>query len=173
MKRLLILALAAVCCAAFVFGDHEDKKPITDARHTFLKSLQGTWEATTEPKDHAGIFEYGLSANGSVIVEYLLKGTPMEMLTVYHMNGENLEATHYCMLGNQPQMTAAKEVKENTLTFTCNGKVSNAKSHKDAHIHKWTIIKKDNNNFEYVAKMFQDEKLAKKMVFKLKRKVQK
>src|SRR3989304_768334 len=45
---------------------------------------------------------------GSAILETLFPGTPHEMVSVYYDDGGKLGMTHYCMLGNQPQMTLKK-----------------------------------------------------------------
>ena len=45
---------------------------------------------------------YKVSANGSVVMETLFSGTPHEMITMYHLAGNDLVATHYCAGANQP-----------------------------------------------------------------------
>ncbi len=58
--------------------------PAPDPRFEFLKGLAG----------------------GHAVEEREMVGSPHEMLTIYHMEGSDLVATHYCMLGNRPRMTA-------------------------------------------------------------------
>ena len=71
-----------------------------------IKGLAGTW---TGEVDHGKGPEpvtivYRVTGAGSAVVETFNPGKPMEMVTVYHDRDGKLEMTHYCMLGNQPQM---------------------------------------------------------------------
>jgi hypothetical protein len=79
-----------------------------DARVAFarLKSLVGDWQADT-PKGQANV-RYELIAGGSVLLEHDSMPGHDEMLTAYHLDGDKLVLTHYCMAGNQPRMVAQK-----------------------------------------------------------------
>jgi hypothetical protein len=71
---------------------------------TRLKTLVGDWEAdTSKGKVHS---RYELIAGGSVLLEHLAVPGEGEMLTAFHLDGDRLVLTHYCMAGNQPQMVA-------------------------------------------------------------------
>ena len=76
-----------------------------DAKTAFtkMKSLSGEW---TGPKmmGHRLNQKYRVIAGGSAVMETCFPGTPMEMVSVYYLKGDNLMMTHYCMLGNQPRM---------------------------------------------------------------------
>lgn len=108
-----------------------------DARLDFVKSLAGRWVA--EGEELNGAFEFSVTAGGHAVQEREMIGTPMEMLTVYHMQGDQLIATHYCMLGNQPRLLAAKSKQKNHVEFECDGKPGNTQSHDEAHIHSWSM----------------------------------
>jgi hypothetical protein len=101
-----------------------------------IKKLEGSWESTD--KDHPCSVSYKASAGGSIVVESMSMGDHGEMLTVYHPDGDALVLTHYCMLGNQPRMKAAKESKPGTLRFACEGG-SNLKCATDKHMHALTL----------------------------------
>lgn len=61
--------------------------------------------------------EYEVTAGGSAVIERDFPGTPMEMMTVYHDDdGGALTLTHYCMLGNQPQLDLVAST-DSVLTF--------------------------------------------------------
>ena len=143
MSRIFATTSVLLVCAALVIAEgprHKSKEPPKDARFLFLKSLEGTWVVKNHNKITPPItWEYRTTAVGSAIVERIMIGTPMEMLTVYHMNGPELEATHFCALGNQPHYTADDPMKDGVLTFTCDGHVSNSASHNDQHMHKLTL----------------------------------
>jgi hypothetical protein len=82
-----------------------------------MKSLSGDW---TGPKmmGHRFVMNYRVIAGGSAVVATCFAGTPMEMITVYYLNGDKLVQTHYCMLGNQPRMKLnPKKSSADTLVF--------------------------------------------------------
>jgi hypothetical protein len=91
-----------------VFGYAGDDKPAlaVDAKAVFarLKSLAGDWEAdTTMGKARMA---YEVIAGGAAIMERESAEKMPVMITVYHLDGDRLLLTHYCMAGNQPRMQA-------------------------------------------------------------------
>ena len=66
-----------------------------------MKKLVGDWVA--DQKDESGkqavMSSFKLTSNGSVLHETIFPGTDHEMVTVYHMDGPDLIATHYCAAG--------------------------------------------------------------------------
>jgi hypothetical protein len=73
------------------------------AAFTRLQELVGEWEGTTEAGRRL-LVQYRLVAKGSVLVESWTLGPGRESLTLYHLDGDRLLATHYCPLGNQPRL---------------------------------------------------------------------
>jgi len=106
-KVLMVLGLTAITSAAGASGEHA-----VDARAAFarLKTLQGTWEsAGTKGQKATTTFE--LVARGTVLAErYANPALPGggEMLTAYHVDGDALMLTHYCIANNQPTLRAAR-----------------------------------------------------------------
>lgn len=86
------------------------------AAYERMKSLAGSWKSSMEGEDHTSTITYRVIANGSAVVESMLAGTPMEMETIYHLDGDRLLATHYCAAGNQPRMKATK-ITPTSTTF--------------------------------------------------------
>ena len=80
----------------------------------------------------------------------------MEMVTLYHMRGKNLMATHYCSLGNQPQAKAAPRVVDRGLRFDCAGTPGNAASHDEEHIHGWAVRLLEDGSLNYTAKLVKN-----------------
>lgn len=110
-----------------------------------LKSLAGTWEGAkvSGEKEEPVKVEYKVSSNGSTVVETLFPGTPYEMITVYHDKGGKLTMTHYCAIGNQPQMDLVKtdgKVMEFSLSEASHIDVA-----KEGHMHglKLTMVDQD------------------------------
>ncbi len=130
MKRGLIVLLAVVVGAAGALaGDaHHHPEVSDDARFEFLKQLEGTWVGDGLDDKPGGVYEFRVTAGGTAVREIEMVGTPMEMVTLYHMEGDDLVATHYCMLGNRPRMKAAERIARGTLEFECAGTPGGAAS---------------------------------------------
>jgi hypothetical protein len=105
-KISLLLGLLALTLSTTAFaGDMPAAKTDgrVDGKAAFekLKTLAGDWSG----KGDGGMatpVSYKVSANGSVVMETLFAGTPHEMITMYHLAGNDLVATHYCAGANQP-----------------------------------------------------------------------
>src|SRR5437868_7105013 len=108
MKKLMFASVLFVLAAPAFAGDHEHMKPVASMPKEFdsLKTLAGTWEGTgmMDGKEQAVTVVYEVTSGGSILVERLMPGTPGEMISVYHRDGKTLSMTHYCALGNQPEM---------------------------------------------------------------------
>jgi hypothetical protein len=68
-----------------------------------LGSLAGSWTGVFA---NGGSHEvsYRLIAGGTVLVENWQLAPGREALTLYHLDGDALIATHYCPAGNQPTL---------------------------------------------------------------------
>jgi hypothetical protein len=111
---------------------------------------------------------YKVTSGGSAVVETIGPGTPHEMVTVIHPDGDDLVLTHYCMLGNQPTMKASGNPAGNKVDFKF-VHASNMKSDKDMHMHdvSYTFVDKDNLKAEWTH--YNDGKPAGNAVFEAKR----
>ena len=138
MKRMLWSgAIAAMLLAVGAQGVLAGETPSgkTDAKAAFekLKGLAGNWSGTAEDLSVPVI--YKVSANGNVVMETLFAGTDHEMITMYHLAGGDLVATHYCSTGNQPRFKLDVEKSSPTeLIFAFDGG-TNFDPAKDGHIH--------------------------------------
>ena len=73
-----------------------------------IKSLAGNWENTTA-KGMKNRVSYEVVSGGSAVVERFEGeelGPGNAMITVYYLDGNHLQLTHYCMAKNQPHMQA-------------------------------------------------------------------
>ena len=83
-----------------------------------LKNLTGSWTGKTSKGDVVNV-SYSLVSNGSALVETEQPSKEDSMVTVYHLDGQNLILTHYCSSGNQPRMKAdLNSNNKNSLSFT-------------------------------------------------------
>jgi hypothetical protein len=132
----LTLAALSVALAAALSGAAQEmgkKEPKGHPGFEKMKSLAGTWQADTKGMGKVTV-TYRVVAGGSTVMETIAPGTNHEMVTMYHMDDEDLVLTHYCVLGNQPRMKAQKDSKDGTLDFRCTGG-SNMKCATDEHMH--------------------------------------
>jgi len=98
IANLLVAAIALQAAAA------KSERRNDAAAFARLKTLVGEWEADTAMgKAH---LSYELMAGGTALVEKETAEKMSAMLTVYHLDGDRLILTHYCMAGNQPRMQA-------------------------------------------------------------------
>ncbi len=83
-----------------------------------LCALAGSWEGKSS-QGWTSRSEIEVIARGTVVLERTnFEAHPGEtMLTLFHMDGERLLLTHYCVAGNQPRL-AASEIAEDRLHFT-------------------------------------------------------
>ncbi len=108
----------------------------------YLKGLQGKWEVDGGEE---GIFgwEFDTTSRGNVVLERLKVGTTTEMLTIYSVDDGILYGNHFCQLQNQPRLTAVNSDTVGDLHFLCDGKVGNATSHEELHMHGVHFQKND------------------------------
>jgi len=110
-----------------------------------LKTLVGDWTGKVDmgqgPVDMN--IEFRLVAGGTVLEERSAPGTPMEMVTMFYDKGGKLAATHYCVLGNRPEMALkTSDAKSITLDFdSCCG----IDAKKEAHMHGMSLNFDDAN----------------------------
>ena len=137
MKQLLLtlIFLASTCGVAFA-EEHNHPAKTYSKEFEKLKGLAGKWEGTTSDDNEISV-EYRISSGGSVIVETLSPGSDKEMISVYHDKAGKLTMTHYCMLGNQPQLEVIKS-DEKSIVFDYS-KNSQLDLSKELHMHALNI----------------------------------
>jgi hypothetical protein len=84
-----------------------------------LCSLVGNWEGFVEEggKKTPATVEVRMTGDGSTIMHVMGRGTPMEMVTMFHPDGKRLLATHYCAAHNQPRMALVPAPGPNRVAF--------------------------------------------------------
>jgi hypothetical protein len=104
-----------------------------------MKTLVGKWKGTMGSGKDAmpASVEYKLTGSGTALVETLGPGSPFEMVSVFHMDGDSLVMTHYCGAGNQPFMKFQPGKNPNVVFFDF-VRGSNMKP-TDMHMHRVTF----------------------------------
>ena len=114
-----------------------------------LKSLVGHWE-TQKTNSNSATLDLELTSGGTAVLEkfhMVEDGKPVEMTTLYYLDGDQVKLTHYCMAGNQPTMKASFEPQTNTLTFDLVS-ITNLKSADDGHMYHAVYTFIDNDHFK-------------------------
>ena len=158
MLRRTIVGLAVFCMVGFVGADD---KPAKDARFEKLKTLVGEWVKADKDGKPSGevLTVFKLTGGGSALRETIHPNTPMEMISLYHMDGSDLVMTHYCMLGNQPKMKANAKSTDKEIVFDFAGG-TNIKPEKDMHVHNGSIKWIDDDTVEWSWVAWMDGKPA-------------
>jgi hypothetical protein len=84
----------------------EDARSVSEVQFRKIADLIGEWRVQESPSLRI-VFEP--TAGGSVIIERWMVGERIHSMTVYHLDGERLIATHYCPQGNQPRLAAVAD----------------------------------------------------------------
>lgn len=167
-------AFAFVLLTTSLFAGHEASIVQPGPSFERLKSLAGEWTGTATGSDGKPIqtvVTYELISNGKAVMERINKGTPHEMVSIYHpagKDGKSLAMVHYCSIGNQPKMALKSESKE-TLSFEMKGS-DGLYSKKESHIHAVDLKQTDANHLEQTWTSYDKGKKDGTMVFALTRK---
>mgnify|MGYP001559128827 FL=1 len=123
MKNLIALGvcLFLVSCASTSAGRGHNAS--AQAQFERLKTLEGEWITVAEDgAAEAGLtIRYHVASAGNTLVETMFPGTDEEMVTVYHKDGTDLVLTHFCAVGNQPQMRAQPGESPDEIRFRFTG----------------------------------------------------
>ena len=133
-----------------------------------LKSLVGNWEAQPAGETKATM-DIQLTGDGSVVMErfrMMKEGKPVEMITMYYLDGGELKMTHYCMAGNQPTMQATYAPGTQTMTFHFLS-ATNLKSANDGHMHRavYTFVDRDHLKTVWTFQKDQQDVFAEEVTY--------
>jgi hypothetical protein len=118
-----------------------------------LKSLTGHWEAektNDAARQEKATVDLEVTSGGSAVLEKFRmedNGKPVEMITLYYLDGDQLKLTHYCMAGNQPTMVGTYAPETKTVKFDFAG-ITNLKSPDAGHMHHAVYTFIDNDHFK-------------------------
>lgn len=170
MKISFLLTTLALVLGTQAFAHPEPHPAAMPKEFTTLSSLVGTWDGTgmMQGKETAMTVEYKLSSGGTVLIETLFPGTPHEMVSVYHRSGKTIAMTHYCAMGNQPEMMLRKAT-DKSLAFELTKPVG-ISSLKEMHMHALKLTLADADSLTQEWTNFMDGKPGETAVFKFKRK---
>jgi hypothetical protein len=168
LRRFLAYGLLAAAILSTANADEKHNHPLPSAPKNpqldKMKSLVGTWvmaDKDGKATDQV-VSEIRATAGGSAVVETLFPGQPMEMVSMYTVDGPDLVMTHYCVLGNQPRMKADPKSPTNQIRFEFAGG-SNLDPAKDKHMHAATLTIVDADHIEIEGTGWENGMPAKEM----------
>ncbi len=178
---MMVLTVGVLARAVVAAGDDKAAAGV-DAKTAFakIKTLVGEWkseisgehkrkESGHHEKEEA-VVTYRLTGAGSALIETQFPGTGHEMVTVYHLDGDDLRMTHYCAIGNQPRLKLdrAKSAPDHLIFLFDGG--SNLDPQKDMHIHGLEITFEKDGHVKSAWEGFSDGKSAGVTAFAMTRK---
>jgi hypothetical protein len=111
-----------------------------------LRRLIGEWEAKTERGSIIRVSYRSIAAD-SALVETFTTPSGRETLTIYHLDGANLIATHYCAQGNQPRLRFDPKSTKTDLQFTFHDATNLADSNA-SHLTQLRMHLRDADHFD-------------------------
>jgi hypothetical protein len=162
MRKMLVGSVLFLALGAGASGQGPTPKAApTNPTFEKLKGMVGTWvEADKDGKPTDKVVSVArLTAGGSTITETFFPGQPMEMLSVYHLDGADVVMTHYCVLGNQPRMKADPKAPANQIRWVFAGG-SNLDVTKDTHMHGAVVTFIDADHIEVAGEAWEDGKAS-------------
>ena len=156
-KMILLLFYSSLLLVNSAFAG-EPKSAVTPKSFESMKQLIGVWEGKGKMHGEEQTVKsvYSLTSGGSAIQHVFMPGTPGEMTTMYHKDGDSMAMTHYCALGNQPYMKL-KKATDTTFAFELAGK-RGIKSKKEPHMHAVTVTLVGNHKLKEEWVFYKDGK---------------
>jgi hypothetical protein len=163
--KMRMLAMIALMLAAPLLAADKPEGKAANAGFEKLKTLAGEWKGKANGTDDVRV-TYRVVAGGSAVEEML---SHADMVTMYHVDGENLMLTHYCAAQNQPRMRAAAfKDGDDKLAFSFFD-ATNMPDQKAAHMHALTLTFRDADRIAQEWTHYNDGKDSGKVVIELER----
>jgi len=152
---LAILVMGAICVRSAAAGGNGAEA------FEKMKALVGDWQTETSANGKATL-RLELTSGGTALLEKFHMeegGKPVEMITLYYLDGDQLKLTHYCMAGNQPTMAGTYDATAKSIKFNFVS-ISNLKSPDTGHMHHAIYTFLDNDHFKTSWTFRKDQKDA-------------
>ncbi len=171
-RMVLVIGLCSLIAAALgawaprPMAAQEEQAAKSPPAFEQLKTLAGEWAMPDNDGDGKpdATVQYKLISADSVLMETLFPGTAHEMVTMYHMDGEDLLVTHYCAAGNQPRMKAKATDDKQEIDFVFKDG-TNLDPSKDTYMGALTVTFKDDDHFTQRWTHFQNGEAGEPAVF--------
>ena len=119
MKTATFVLATLLLGSTLLSGDEPSSAIAANPAFEKLKALAGSWVGTAVDGDKTfpATVRFKLVSDGSALASWLGEDTPHEMVTMFHPDGPDLVATHYCSAHNQPRMVLLPGTDPNRLVF--------------------------------------------------------
>lgn len=134
-----------------------------------IKGLAGVWEGTAGRDETPATVSYEVTSGGNAVVERLFPGTDEEMTSVYYEKNGVVAMTHYCVIGNRPEMVLA-DSDPNNLFFEL--APDSGLDPAEAHMHGLKISTPNSQAMEQIWLYYENGEQQGTKVITLKRKGQ-
>jgi hypothetical protein len=142
--RYLVSAAAVFGATSLLSAQARQAGTKSEAAFKQLSAVVGDWQGVQDGVPIA--VKYTLTANGSTLMEEDKPGKKSPMITMFTVDGERLIATHYCSVGNQPQMVStAPDDFSKGITFSLT-RITGMKSSGDWHNTGMTLTLDDEDH---------------------------
>ncbi|HMI52094.1 MAG TPA: hypothetical protein VK525_11310 [Candidatus Saccharimonadales bacterium] len=141
-----VISGVALLCVSPVPGRAQQMPPAkSNPAFEQIKSLAGKWQGAS-PDGKSVDVEYQVVSNGTAVMERLHPHDEVEMITMYSADGSRVSVTHYCSVGNQPQMqTEPLTAPSPKLAFHF-VRATNLATRETGHMHQLTLGLPDGNH---------------------------
>ncbi len=132
MRLPRTVALCFLLCASLTaLGQSDGAKAFVK-----MKLLAGTWEGKSTT-GHPVSETFEVISNGASLMSQLTMDEPM--VSMFHMDGDQLMMTHFCPSKNQPRMKATVSPDGDTITFDFLD-ATNLATPETGHMHRAAYI---------------------------------
>lgn len=133
-----------------------------------IKSLEGTWEGVAGQAKKPATVTYEVVSGGNAVIEHLRPAPDEEMVSIYYQKEDGTVAmTHYCMLGNRPEMVLM-DSDDNNLFFEL--APGSPIGEKEGHMHGLKMTIPSYSSMEQIWLYYEDGEQKGTTVITLKRK---
>jgi hypothetical protein len=171
-KSAIASAISAVTlfCVSAIPGRAQQMPPAkSNPAFELIKSLAGKWQGTSADGKSADV-EYQVVSGGTTVMERLHPHDEAEMITMYSADGSRVSVTHYCSVGNQPQMQSEPfTVPSQKLAFHF-VRATNLATPESGHMDKLTLRLPDANHLSQEWIFVENGKPAHTEIFNFTRK---
>jgi hypothetical protein len=117
--KLYVVLFVLILAATAALADEHKSAIAPNASFDKMKALEGAWVGTMMEggKEYPTTTRFQMVSDGSALMAWLSEGTPYEMVTIFHPDGNELMATHYCAAHNQPRFVAVSSADPNRIVF--------------------------------------------------------
>lgn len=150
-----------ICCLLALFGPPADEPALPNAaaaQQAFdrFRALEGTWRGQSTRGWNEDV-SFKTIAAGSAVIETSFDAHPNEtMVSLYRLDGDALDLTHYCVAKNQPHLRATafeEDGRRIIFTFVDGG---NLPSRNKGHMDKLVVRFEDSGHVTKRWTWYQD-----------------